>query len=552
MFKFIIYAMFYLKNLKSIFLLCTKWFIVIKKVGKMQRKKELGSFYTPQNLADWVVERIISQKTVHSVLEPSCGDGVFLTSLFKLSSTIPQATVVDIDTDAIVKVCKRFPKINIINNDFLFLKIDNKFDLVIGNPPYISKKNILPTQMEQCRKIHVENGLADREVSNIWTAFLIKSCSLVKSSGILSLVLPAEFLQVKYAQEIRNFIVHSFDRIEILSFRNFRFENTEQNTIVLFAYKKTEKSKGVFFKEINSINELDDNIIFEKSELGSEMKWTANCLNAEELAVLNKVKQNPLVNNIDYYCSAVAGIVTAANSFFILNKEMVAKFKLKKYVVPIIQKGLFVNGNVCFNSEDFCKLYNSNTPCFLLNLSSVPESKFSLYLRDYLNIGYQKQIDKRYKCLQRTRWFDVPSIWSSEGFFFKRSDKYPKMLVNQCNVYITDSGYRIKMKKMYHIENLTFSFYNTFTLLMAEIMGRSYGGGVLELTPNEFKSLPIVYFDEVIDFNKFSVMFSNKKDIVDILKKNDEIILKNRLKLTDKEVCCIQNAYLKLKNRRGA
>ena len=73
------------------------------------------------------------------------------------------------------------------------------------------------------------------------------------------------------------------------------------------------------------------------------------------------------------------------------------------------------------------------------------------------------------------------------------------------------------MKKMYNIENLTYSFYNTFTLLMAEIMGRSYGGGVLELTPNEFKSLPVIYFDEMIDFNKFSTMFSNKKDIVDIL-----------------------------------
>lgn len=517
----------------------------------MQRKKELGSFYTPQNLADWIVRKIISQNTVHSVLEPSCGDGVFLSSLYKMLSTLPQATVIDIDKDATAKVRKKFPEINVIASDFLFLDVKKKFDLVIGNPPYISKKNILSSQVEQCRKIHIKNGLKNQEVSNIWTAFLIKSCSLVKSSGILSFVLPAEFLQVKYAQEIRDFIVHNFERVEILSFRNFRFEDTEQNTIVLFAYKKTEKSNGIFFKEINSINELDDNIIFEKSELNPEMKWTANCLNTEELAVLNKVKQNPLVNNIDYYCSAVAGIVTAANSFFILNKETVAKFKLKKYVVPIIQKGLFVNGNVCFNSEDFCKLYNSNTPCFLLNLSSVPESKFSSYLRDYLNIGYQKQIDKRYKCLQRTRWFDVPSIWNSEGFFFKRSDKYPKMLVNQCNVYITDSGYRIKMKKMYNIENLTFSFYNTFTLLMAEIMGRSYGGGVLELTPNEFKSLPIVYFDEVIDFNKFSEMFSNKEDIVDILKKNDEIILKNRLKLTDKEIFLLQQAYNKLKSRRG-
>ena len=128
------------KKLENIFLLCTRWLIIIKKAEKMQRKKELGSFYTPQNLADWVVGRIISQKTVRSVLEPSCGDGVFLVSLYKLLSTLPQTTVVDIDKDAISKVRKRFSKSNIIDSDFLFLDIERKFDLIIGNPPYISKK----------------------------------------------------------------------------------------------------------------------------------------------------------------------------------------------------------------------------------------------------------------------------------------------------------------------------------------------------------------------------------------------------------------------------
>lgn len=89
----------------------------------MQRKKELGSFYTPQDLADWIVRKIISQNTVHSVLEPSCGDGVFLASLYKMLSTSPQATVVDIDKDATAKVRKKFPEINVITSDFLFLDV---------------------------------------------------------------------------------------------------------------------------------------------------------------------------------------------------------------------------------------------------------------------------------------------------------------------------------------------------------------------------------------------------------------------------------------------
>ena len=515
----------------------------------MDRKKELGSFYTPQCLADWIVKRIAAEATIQSVLEPSCGDGSFISALNYFNRFL-NITAVDIDDKAVKAVTEKYSGINIYCEDFLFSDIKEKFDLIIGNPPYISKRNISQTQIEKCKSIHALNGLKSKEIHNIWTAFVLKSCSLVNPTGIISFVLPAEFLQVKYAKEIRDFIIKNFTRTEILSFRNFKFDDTEQNTIILIAYKTTSKDKGLFFHEINSIDELGDHFVFHKAKIDIDMKWTANCLNTEELCTIHKILNNKNVKKVESYCSAVAGIVTAANSFFVLNKETVDKYKLEKYVVPIIQKGLFVNGNICFNCNNFDKLENDNLPCFLLNLSGVSEKNFSSSLKEYLQQGVNKEINKRYKCIRRQRWYDVPSIWYSEGFFFKRSDKYPKMLVNDCNIYVTDSAYRVQMKDGYNIKQLTYSFYNTFTLLMAEIMGRSYGGGVLELTPNEFKNLPLVYINEKINFSKFSKQFSEKKDITDILQKNDEYILKKVLKLTEKEILLLQTAYDRIRKRR--
>ena len=43
------------------------------------------------------------------------------------------------------------------------------------------------------------------------------------------------------------------------------------------------------------------------------------------------------------------------------------------------------------------------------------------------------------------------------------------------------------------MRGICYSFYNSLTLLMSEIEGRFYGGGVLELTPSEFRRLPIYY-----------------------------------------------------------
>jgi len=84
------------------------------------------------------------------------------------------------------------------------------------------------------------------------------------------------------------------------------------------------------------------------------------------------------------------------------------------------------------------------------------------------------------------------------------------------------------MKEDYDIENLIFSFYNSLTLSFAELNGRYYGGGVLELTPNEFKNLPVPYMNVgVREFNSFVKNFKGKTSIKEICQKNDAAILKS-------------------------
>jgi adenine-specific DNA-methyltransferase len=105
------------------------------------------------------------------------------------------------------------------------------------------------------------------------------------------------------------------------------------------------------------------------------------------------------------------------------------------------------------------------------------------------------------------------------------------------------------MNEGFTIESLIFSFYNTLTLLAAEMQGRFYGGGVLELTPNEFKNLPIPY-TICDDFNDFSNMFERKMSIEEVLNINDKIILIDGMGLTDSDVSRLQTSYKKMKSRR--
>jgi len=159
-------------------------------------------------------------------------------------------------------------------------------------------------------------------------------------------------------------------------------------------------------------------------------------------------------------------------------------------------------------------------------------------LREYLTIGVDRKIPERYKCSIRNNWYVIPNISTRpEAFFFKRSHHYPKLLKNNSSAYVTDSAYKVQMKEGYDLNSFIYSFYNSLTLIFSEIEGRYYGGGVLELTPSEFKKLPVPYSLINNDkFEDFRTRFENKKDIEDILDQNDFLILNSKLGITVEQI----------------
>lgn len=86
-------------------------------------QKLRGAYYTPLQLADAMVELFASQN-ISTVLEPSCGDGVFLDALqnLNLPNKVDKLTAVEIEPDEAEKVRDRyseFKQIEVCNEDFL-------------------------------------------------------------------------------------------------------------------------------------------------------------------------------------------------------------------------------------------------------------------------------------------------------------------------------------------------------------------------------------------------------------------------------------------------
>lgn len=472
----------------------------------MNQNKKTGSFYTPLPIAKFMVGRVFSKKKSSqiSILEPSAGDGVFVKAFYD-HFIHPIATsrflAVEKNKEEADKILKINPMsgLEVCNEDFLDLQDSLKsgvFNVILGNPPYIRKTLLTSHQIKKCQKIHSSfPSLSKNSIKNIWSAFLIRSISLLdKNEGILALVLPAELLQVNYAKELRELLLIEFDRIEIFTFNELLFKDCKgQDTLILIA-ERDSNEKGLFFCNINKVEDLSKNKFdFSAKSAFESMKWTSHTLNSDEIDLLDKLREN--LNTIDYYCTSKAGIVTAANNFFIVNKDIVHSYSLGPYLKPVIQKSSLVTRFVVFDKLDFDLLAEKLVPSFLLDFNSI-DLRLNPEVKKYLQKGVDEKIDRRFKTKIRKNWYEIPNIGDfAQALFFKRCGDFHKFVRNDARVLATDSAYLVNAREGYDITSIIFSFYNSLTLIFSELNGRYYGGGVLELTPNEFKNLPIPYVE---------------------------------------------------------
>ncbi|MXO04372.1 N-6 DNA methylase [Flavobacterium sp. HBTb2-11-1] len=530
----------------------------------MKNKKHSGSFYTPNRLANVVVEYCfanISGKDELLILEPSVGDGSFVNSISNSSQLLNfkkiNITAVEQDLDELDKVrnlnLNSKIKLKTLHSDYLDFHFSDKkkYSLFIGNPPYVKKSLLNEEQKSLCKKIHLDKNLSDRSINNIWTSFVISGISKVKVDGLIALILPLELLQVKFTEEIRTLLKESFERLEIFTFNELQFQECKgQDTVLIIGYKK-HIDKGVFYTNIASLDDFENNKFeFTKNTAleSSNKKWTHHLIRPEEYDFLENLKNK--LESVSHYVSNSAGIVTAANNFFIINNETVEKYSLQKYVKPILQKGLFIDKGITFSADDFKNLIYQNKPCFLLDFNDVDHKDITQNLLEYLELGIKKDLHNGFKAKQRTSWYKVPNIGNApEAFFFKRAHEYPKIVKNDANVRVTDSAYKIHMKTGYDLNNFIFSFYNSLTLTFAELEGRYYGGGVLELTPNEFRTLPVPY--TICNyFENFENYFSKINSINEVLEQNNYTILNKVLGLNNSEINEIESIRKKLINKR--
>jgi len=540
------------------------------------KKKLRGGYYTPEPITQFLAKWAI-QSSKDTILEPSCGDGNFILPVIAAlrdcgattSNAISQVVGIEVDDEEATKAARRiaqsFPDAQIspiVAGDFFSLARQRlqkgiSYDIVLGNPPFIRYQNFPEDYRNVALEMMEEVGLKPSRLTNAWLPFVVASTRLLSENGRLGMVIPAELLQVKYAAELRLFLSEQFERINLITFKKLVFKEVQQEVVLLLAEKYTGSDSGIKTIEVN---DLDDLITIGSSALHngkneikkmdhSTEKWTLYFLDNDELKLLRKLKTHPKLTKAEEIIDVDVGIVTGRNKFFVLTDEEKTKRSLTDYSLPLVGRSANLQG-LFFSEGDWKETVKEGSGAFLFYPPDLPLDKLSQCSKEYIEYGQQEKLHTGYKCRIRKRWYIVPSVYVTEGFMLRQIHKYPKIVVNDSGAVCTDTIHRVKLRNGASMPYVAAAFLNSLTFAFSEVLGRSYGGGVLELEPNEAEELPIpLHLSKSLDLQLIDSLL-RQNDIDKILDMNDKILLVKGLGLTNKEVKMLRSIWKKMSARR--
>lgn len=543
-------------------------------------EKLRGGYYTPKKIADFLSRWAIISKDAR-ILEPSCGNGIFLESAIEAlvdlgcnKESLPDRILgIEIDPKETHKAQKHLrslgvssPNMMIHNGDFFtYCKSDlfdkKSFDVVIGNPPFIRYQNFPKEYREIAISLMRKIGLNPNRYTNTWVPFLVISTFLLKKSGRLGMVVPAELFEVNYAAETRNFLHEVYGELTIITFRRLVFHGIQQEVILLLGVKNRDGSGKISIIELEDvtglvvdkhstrIESLRSTINEFKPIANSFEKWTQYFLNNEEISFLRDLRKNEQLTLTGELFEVDIGVVTGRNKFFVLNNEQMEKYSLKPYTKRIVTRSAHLRGAI-FREKDWIDNVRSKHGAHLFMPGDLPFQKLPQNVREYILRGEEMNIHRGYKCRIRKRWYVVPSVWEPDAFMLRQVHDFPKLVLNKAEATCTDTIHRVRLLNKKDGERITATFLNSLTFAFSEITGRSYGGGVLTFEPTEAERLPLPFVGaDNLDLHKIDKLLRLGK-IYEILEINDEILLSEGLGLDWKDISMLRNMWEKLRDRR--
>ncbi|MCA0049515.1 N-6 DNA methylase [Mesorhizobium sp. B283B1A] len=441
---------------------------------QVRKRKALGAFYTPANLAQYLAGWAVISPTA-TVLEPSIGRGALVEAVLENLDAAAGGRVIgyEIDEDTCRAAQAKFSDspVTIHNADFLNLPPESikPVDAIVANPPF-TRNHQLPR--------HIRNELKGRSdfanvvtgAPGIWVYFVLASFSYLKLGGRLASIAPGAIAFTDYSASL----------LEILRQR-FR-------TVTLVAVDGPVEWEG-------AAQERPAIILAEGFGLGpaSEVRRHTISLSATQTVSAAVTPHKPVQSQIlGDLARLEIGVVTGANRSFVISETQARERDLPRVaLLPIVSRARHVRGLSVTSHEMRMLAQEGERTLLLLPETLGPRGGA---IRRYLATVSKEQRRGTLWFSKRDPWWRVQLGRTCDAIFTYMNNSGPRLAIVDPGLVCTNTLHRVAFinRDPTHALTICASMLTTFTQLEAERLGRVYGGGVLKFELKDARRLPLL------------------------------------------------------------
>lgn len=460
------------------------------------------------------------------------------------------------------------------------LVLDNKFDLIIGNPPYAKTEDIKNNVCDFEYNCYSQYYKTAYKQYDKYYLFVERAHSLLNDDGLLCYIIPNKFAKIASGKELRKLIS---EKKLLKLFIDFNFnqvfkDKTTYTSIVELSNKTCDTFEYNYIEDYNywkaNCNEIDN--ISYKSDLIDDKIWMLSN-NIDDIQFYKKISKNSI--SLSDIATPFNGIQTSANKVYVISEKEIIKetegllyFKkgdkeyaiekqlLKKYYQPTAKGEKNLGSYDPLFSNKFI-IFPYDNEGSLLDLTKDEYKNGYNYLKDFYDDIVPKQVsgrsgDRDIPNSTQDTWYQYGRVQALTEFNGEEKlivgvlTNKPKYFLDRNNYVIQSGGtagyvgIKIKPDNDYSLEFLQAYLSNPFVDKYISIVGSDFEGGFSSRGTNVLNNIPVIKIDfhdnkekelydlivnninEIYRLNSLIINSNNKEKIV-IYNRTKEALIKD-------------------------
>jgi adenine-specific DNA-methyltransferase len=472
----------------------------------LAERNVLGQYSTPYVLARDIVSQALrfgnwTSSAPMSVIEPSCGSGVFLSALLD-EPEAPRFLFTGVEIDpAYSRICVELfgnSGIKIVTGDFFDYALSpsarNSGDLLVANPPYVRHHHIdfdLKSQLQE--RVNQELGIQVSGLSGLYLYFILLAHRVLREGAVASWLIPCEFLYTNYGRALREYMLTRVTllRLHLFATDDLQFSDALVSSCVITYRKAPPAADAEFVFTEGQFVADDSGRAISNATLDYGSKWSFAPIgdDADESGT-----------TIGDLFKVTRGIATGNNDFFIMEAEKALWLGLDEDVLtPILPGPRNLRVEIINADADGRPLIDK--PRYLLSLD-LPLEEIKVHYPAayrYLKHGEEQGVPDGGLCKMRKLWYaqekrqPPPFLVSYMGRTDSGGKKALRFFLNKSDAIATNGFLCLyprpflaaRLKERSERREEIFELLNEISGTRIVSAGRHYGGGLKKIEPKE-------------------------------------------------------------------